>query len=583
MKKNILSVILLFASFMCASAYMPFSPRIDQYGQKTYTKSGYLEGYVITPVAGQHELYVSTKALLNEKTGKIFNSEGEKFSQNDINEYGKILPGAHKHYSATYKTKEFFDCLNFYAEDLNNNENTRRVWRPDLFKQVMGIDEALFWEYVFTDGCKRDKKGVLQVLHSSNALKRFPILQTVVHNIAKDVRTTIDLQPVNDVEKLLQAELRQFPERAALLSSRFECKTIGQLRTEFFNQVQSRKFGNKAPGSIDLIDGYAILQRTNNLELALRSTDIRYLMARQTDVKTAYMIASNFDTLEGGRNALGKHVSGMQYRATQGENAALSGIAQALIRKLYINLLHPQFNLLQNLSDTIDVRGGRVKKIRRELGTNDMNAIMIAHHHNVAITSGYYPTCMPNKQLAHQSGLPFYPSRQQFMYDHRIVVNQPHRPLNIFNGYIDHKNNDIRVDQIFTAALDLGDRGIKEIGVGHEQSAQVILNAEYLGTILSAALNGCDELYLTLLGGGAFKNSLESIMQALSQPEIINALTVSGMRVHVIIYPDFMDKKTGHIKKMPSCCDQRLYATVFNMNNAIRFNRQPVQPLIYGY
>lgn len=101
--------------------------------------------------------------------------------------------------------------------------------------------------------------------------------------------------------------------------------------------------------------------------------------------------------------------------------------------------------------------------------------------------------------------------------------------------YYDNDDNDYmavlkdphRINQVFTAAMNLrqGANGkANQMLPDSPIKSKALLRASYMGSYLAAINTGCESLYLTLIGGGAFGNDLNIIFN-----EIINAHTSIGM------------------------------------------------------
>lgn len=511
-------------------SYMPFSPKIGDDGRIIKTEAGDIRGFVVSPAgkAKDSDNFTCTYYCAGEAIKKVKTILEGRGAKKFINTDFKCTIDNRK--PARRVSPDIGQLIQFHDED----KKAKRLWRQDIFKHVMDVDEILFWDYVSKD---------------NNSLNRFPLLQAIITEykaggkVPKKIGTGINIDDLS-----IAGELEDFPMRQNLLGSEFEVLSIGELKKKTIAKA-------KNPGKVVLLDGYATWQ-DEGLQKALKSTDVRYQMEQERGTPAAFQIASNFDTLEGGMNPPGKLLTGMQYMAVQGENAALSGMGQTLIRKLIINMLYSNFNLLQNLSKKITVKGGRVTGITTDLDDNDIDKILVAIHKNVAVTSGYHEPYAARKQPI--SGLKS-DAREKYMYENGIV-RDGRNPLYIYNSFIDPKNAP-RVHQIFTAALDMNQGHKNGSFPNNRETAQVILKAGYLGTVLSAAVNGCKELYLTLVGAGSFKNDLKDIVAAINQPAIVDAVAKAGMTVYVVVYPDPQHKQDA--------CSQEIYDMVADVNKQI--------------
>lgn len=220
----------------------------------------------------------------------------------------------------------------------------------------------------------------------------------------------------------------------------------------------------------------------------------------------------------------------MQHAPVQGENAVLSTMGGAIIRK-YVYHEQKPINLLKNL-ERYDVqvnKNGRVQAFdpqNLEQAKNWEKDVEIGIHQNVMVTSGYAdPYANANKD-----------ERSKYLVDNNIVAKN-RSPLFVFNNYI-RPDSSIRISQVFTAALDLQHEPLKNAGYNYDLVAQRILHAMYAGALLAAAQLKTKRLFLTFVGTGAFGNKIAWVLNALNTDLIKEVIASTGMEVILVIYPD---------------------------------------------
>lgn len=313
------------------------------------------------------------------------------------------------------------------------------------------------------------------------------------------------------------------------------------------------------------MDGYALAD-AGNIEEALRCTDVRYRLLeakkdRQRSGKYfASQIASNWNMLEGGMGKITSLLMGMQHRATNGEHAVLSAIVAAIIRKLLLFAgkipgfgKRTDFTLLAKLPQVTAEDGGNLTSIGN-ITEQDANNVLIAGHINVPISSGYYPLYINTKDLStirweknwrwdqkYERDLGPSKDRAQYMFDTGIV-QYGRNPMAIFNSRVPLNTREEcqkveRVTQIFASALNINQWTNKKA------EAKILNKAQNIGTILFAAVHGIDELDMTLLGCGSFGAHPQETINALSDSRVIAAIAKTGMKVHVVLFPELVKAK----------------------------------------
>jgi len=125
------------------------------------------------------------------------------------------------------------------------------------------------------------------------------------------------------------------------------------------------------------------------------------------------------------------------------------------------------------------------------------------------------------------------------------------------------------INQVFTAAVNMGDIPSSTSGL-EIHVAKYLLWAAYRGTILSAIENslcewnqeciGKNKLYLTLIGGGVFRNSLTWIIKAIQDNEEL--MKRAGLQIYLIIFENNL--RSAEFSAL-SKITQRLQGKVINV------------------
>jgi len=278
----------------------------------------------------------------------------------------------------------------------------------------------------------------------------------------------------------------------------FEEYSIGKLREKC---KEISKVGN---GRFSVIESQNIKNsKYRNL------VDIGALQADPKNVDAVFQIASNFSSLEPvskndyPESGITKYISDY----TQGPFAVISAAPGIIYRMYYIFCdkypkywRQTEFNQINFLSDTnIPTENGYIVLNNKFLDSFDEKIyenIKVGYHSNIQVTSGFLNDL-----------------------DHHESVNNDKQIIN----------------QLFTAAVDFGSTNYKFIQNKKALNvAQLILDAAYEGTIRSAIINNKKKVFLTLIGGGVFANSLSSIAAAICKN--IKLIKDYGLEVTLIVY-----------------------------------------------
>lgn len=258
--------------------------------------------------------------------------------------------------------------------------------------------------------------------------------------------------------------------------------------------------------------------------------DIGALQARPENCGAVFQIASRFHTLEGrairgfGPKAKAWDTLTHFVGGTQGEEAAISA-APGVIHRMYF--LTDEINLLSGLGIKLNNIGmpddpgtpslnppeTNLQTMQR-LGNGPLGVILANYNvgiqKDVQVISG----------LAHVHAVPGL-SKEEIKDGER-----KRRGCNM----LEH-NPEQRVHQVLTAALNLShNRPYGDLAEREKPAlfAQNIIQAGYEGTLRAAVYLGTPKVFLTLVGGGAFRNPLEWISGAIMvQKDFIRAHNIN--------------------------------------------------------
>lgn len=240
-----------------------------------------------------------------------------------------------------------------------------------------------------------------------------------------------------------------------------------------------------------------------------RSIDVAALQADPKNKGALFQVASNLDCLEadGGKSFLVTDYIGYK---TQGEIAVLSA-APGIIDRMY---LQPDVRLLKdfNWKGSLPLAPGylryypnlenQFKNMTQQAVLKAASTVQVGVQHNVSVVNGFrnYNWTDPRAEL------------------------------------VTDKNQ--KVTQVLTAALDPYNNYKSVNTEGFKNLARILLHAAYKGTFDVARKLGIKKVYLTLVGGGVFKNDYRWISEAITNA--CNDLSchpeASGMDITLIIY-----------------------------------------------
>ena len=305
--------------------------------------------------------------------------------------------------------------------------------------------------------------------------------------------------------------IKAYPRRAAIFQGKLEVKTVGALKSATQN-IQSL--------------GKPKLRIRVQDPKYLQGADIRFIQANPTNKDAVFQVASTlWGPLEGGMIMPDATLDGMLYAPVQGEEASIATAGATIWRKYFMPTYNVQFRkspyyyLLENT--------GKFNKIVwRQRGpyidwdalteyrhnANDINNVSIGFHSDIVVTSGYGHG---KDKLDQQTRLPIY--------------------LNT-DGSIDLKRTQI-ITQVFVAAMNL--KGLREkykLTPQAIQAAQLVLTADYLGTVLTAAYLKKPKVFFTMVGAGSFQNEVNWLYLAIKKTT--DDIQKYGLNVTILYRPD---------------------------------------------
>jgi hypothetical protein len=385
--------------------------------------------------------------------------------------------------------------------------------RWGFFHRTMGVTEQYFREFLGSDRAglySKDRQGV-----------------------------TMPTQ--EEVTRFFPYDHPDFPDRKRQLPLElFSCE---ELETEYKKHTPSpNKTGT---GSITLIDGYSIYTKaggdltdiplvggqpdwTGNAyltrlscpaaEAARKATDIRAFLQNPLYQDAVIQMASTITTLEGHSGSSKNMLSDILSTPVQGEEVAIATVLGSFQRKYLMNPV----NLFDNISLLTQNK-------------NDYKKVKVGWHPNVPVSSGYYKSEIDGRAT------PENQQRINFLKNNYIVSNN-RNPINIFNSVPNGTNQVFNtVNLVLAAAHNMVDETKKK--QTDATFAKIVLKADYLATLLVAAINKKEKVILTLMGAGAFAGPfidevLQWITDILIEDDIIDIISRNGLQVTIINFLD---------------------------------------------
>ena len=257
-----------------------------------------------------------------------------------------------------------------------------------------------------------------------------------------------------------------------------------------------------------------------------QGADIRFIQANPTNKDAVFQVASTlWGPLEGGMIMPNAKLDGMLYAPVQGEEASIATAGATIWRKYFMPTYNVQFGktpyyyLLENTGKFNKIVWGQRGPYidwnaltRYNHNANDINNVSIGFHSDIVVTSGYG---QGRAQQDQQTRLPIYWNT---------------------DGSMDLKRTQI-ITQVFVAAMNL--KGLREkhkLNRQAIQAAQLVLNADYLGTVLAAAYLKKPKVFFTMVGAGSFQNEVSWLYWAIRKTA--DDIQKYGLDVTILYRPD---------------------------------------------
>jgi len=429
-----------------------------------------------------------------------------------------------------------------------------QMFRPWLFYDVMGMTESYFQELLiqsgYTQSPDKRRKRLFPTLFDNaddQALSFFKGRTSIVNSGAFTQRSVQSLRDYFDANIRKGHHASVQPVR---IIDGFKLRAGDARAHEVLLHALQSVTVEKRPGV-----------QESQREQSLRVTDIQYLQNDSANTNAVFMVASNFNALEGGRGKFEGRLENMMFSPVQGENAALTTMAAAIQRKYLYHTSYPPkkspqaggINLLGGLqkNDLLEVNvDGKVEKIYKPIEQHHVGDVAIGVHEHV-IPTAQFAWPYSQEQSLHELGFQSMDKedRNRLQAMEQLGFLQPKRdPFFIYNRVIPTQLLPQQsVHQVFAAALDLGKQHNKQYLASTQQdieAAQYMLQAAYEGTILEAARfahqrgdSALQKVYLTLIGAGAFGNKLSWIADILENNQYIaDAIRDANLEVYLVIY-----------------------------------------------
>jgi len=276
-------------------------------------------------------------------------------------------------------------------------------------------------------------------------------------------------------------------------------KYAGKYSTHTYRDLKNQYHmaqGNKRDGFLRTIRGHSVQK------IIADPSKVPGIDPRDYNLsKAAFQSASTVAGLEGGMHKPQSYLSNMQPHAVQGETLSWCLAYGIIDRKYYHKVNNYLPGLVKFYNEAIPVHKFDYRR--------NIDDIKIGIQRNTTIA---YEGDM--KQFSNQKGY-FSPK------------------LNKLLPYLKRAKGQRRTNQIIAFALNFGKKRLGKYKY-KEEFAKAVLKRQYLMTIWIAHYYGIKTVFLTNLGGGAFKNDQKWIDDAINNKELKNFIKTHGMRVYLV-------------------------------------------------
>lgn len=280
------------------------------------------------------------------------------------------------------------------------------------------------------------------------------------------------------------------------LAGTFEEKSVSQLRNE------TGSLAKKLNGTFNVVVGVGTTESSsffNKLEVASLQSD------RENNAAT-FLVASNMNALETVNASVNIDTALLKdyiFDKTQGPAAAISAAASLFYRRYFIfneAKAAPLSNWQQSRRHFINFMANT------PLGPLVTSA-------GYVVFDGTSPAPMPADLENMRVGI---------QKDAQVVFGTPSA-----NQYTVVADSNQKIHQVYAAAIDFASNSYA--ASPNAEWGQTVLDSIYEGAVRSAWHLGSPKLFLTDIGGGVFKNPLQSIIQAMAKQEEL--IKESGLKV----------------------------------------------------
>ena len=280
-------------------------------------------------------------------------------------------------------------------------------------------------------------------------------------------------------------------------------------------------------------------------------SDIRVLQAYKKNKNAVFQIASTlYGPLEGGMSQYSAKLGEMLKHPVQGEWASVGAAGATIFRKYFmptVNFLRrrdsmglikdpPYYYLLHNLSR-------KAPLIVENDGKARVDRLAIANY---------------KFDIGDSKKVGIFAQKADVTSSYGGRGRGPASELTAL------RPGEQTVFQIFASAYDMNYKGA-HANKNVEAFSKMLLRGMYRGVIKKAYQLGAKNVYLTLLGGGAFRNNITWIGEALNDPDLIDFIKKAGLTVNLIYRPD---KPRQHAVRTPAG-DKVFLQSMFEMADAI--------------
>lgn len=331
-------------------------------------------------------------------------------------------------------------------------------------------------------------------------------------------RNTNQKPSIANARRVISQQQANYPRANAIMIGEYSQPTLGALKASPNIGIIGGIENPDVPGGVQKTGVMGDVQQEmpgdSSINLIVhnpanpKETDIRYLHERFPGAY--FLIASNFNALEGGMGDYSKNLSGMNYHPVQGEEAAMATMPATIYRRYllepinFLEKLNRVFTLGQNRFGSPIITG--VQPNARLNNQNALDNLSIGLHENIIVSSGYNDD---NATIDRGDG------KQKPAYNKQLSTEE---------------NKAIQVSHIYAAAHDLNRRQDDQ---EHIQIARRVLKAVYEATILAAIDRGAETLVLTMIGASAFKNNPDWIIEALRGMRYI--IAASNLQIYMVV------------------------------------------------